>query len=95
MNTVLIVTQVSLLNVMARYKHSVPKHLTAPCRRFRTQPLSATGFPGFAMDPQARRSVAAESGSFPTDCLFMFRCSPPFLTETQLLYITDRSVYAR
>lgn len=47
MNTVLIVAQVSLLNVMARYKHSVSNHLTAaPCRRFNTQPLSATGFSG-------------------------------------------------
>ena len=64
MNSVLIVAQVSLLNVMARYKHSAPNYLTAPCRRFDTQPLSATDHSGLRHGRAGSPVGLAESGSF-------------------------------
>ena len=75
-------------------KQSVSNHLTAPCRRFHTQPLSATGFPGFALLGQARRSARPNRVRHPTDCPFVSSCSPPPLTRTQLLLTTGRSVHA-
>jgi len=45
MNTVLSLTQVSLVYPHVLPDHSVPKHLTHSRRRFITLPLSATGFP--------------------------------------------------
>jgi len=45
MNTVLSLTQVSLVHPHVLPDHSVPKHLTHSRRRFITLPLSATGFP--------------------------------------------------
>ena len=87
-------------------EHSAPKHLTAPCRRFHTQPLSATGFGlpdrhrsssvhlDFATDLQARRSAPPNRVRYPTDCSFTSSCSSPLLAETQLLSVTGRSVYA-
>lgn len=85
--------------------HSVPNHRRLSCRRFRTQPLSATGLGplqgsplwvrlGFASISQARQRNRPKRVRFTTDCSFIFRCFPPLLAETQLRSITGWSVHA-
>ena len=83
MNTLPVTTQASLLHVSGRSGHSIANHLTAPCRRFHTQPLSATGSFGLRLARAGSPHGPAESRSSPTDCPVISRSFPPPLARTQ------------
>ena len=72
--------------------HSVSTHLTVPCRRFDTLPISATGFPLWVWaSPFASRLAGPARPNrvrHPTDWSFTSCCSPPRLTATQLRSVT-------
>ena len=78
--------------------HSVSNHPPCPRHRFRTLPLSATGFlrlPQVWASPQGGRLAAGRPNRvrYPTDWSFTSCCFPPRLTTTQLQSVTGRRAY--
>ena len=80
--------QVSPLTPLCR--PGIPASTTQAARRSLCQSFQRRRlFPGFATERQARHSVTPNQVRHPPDCQFTSSCSPPRLTATQLLSITE------